>query len=265
MSRTGARCSGRQSAFAPASSSTRRALAASGAGRRSPAAARPAGGAGGAGPPRASRRCSRPRRPRRPAPSATARTRGDERSSPAWRAPPRPASRPSRSPSVASTSGEPAACRAPPGRRASTSIPSAAAASAPATISPGALSPPSASTATRVTSAYGTSEAERLDLAALVGAAGRADAVRPLRRAALRAGVDARRLELVRRPALVAPRLRCFPLRDSHERPPMISYASSLPRALRGSPDDGLLGRNPTRFALSTEGGPSHAGLTGRT
>ena len=61
-------------------------------------------------------------------------------------------------------------------------------------------------------------EAERLDLAALVGAAGRADAVGELRRVALRAGVHARRLDRVRRPALVAPGLGCFPLRDCHGR-----------------------------------------------
>ena len=59
-------------------------------------------------------------------------------------------------------------------------------------------------------------EAERFDFAALVGAAGRTDTVRPLRRAALRARVDARSLELVRGAALVAARLRCFPLGDSH-------------------------------------------------
>ena len=59
-------------------------------------------------------------------------------------------------------------------------------------------------------------EAERLDLAALVGAAGRADAVRELRRAALRAGVDPRRLERMRRPALVATGLGGLSLRDGH-------------------------------------------------
>ncbi len=59
-------------------------------------------------------------------------------------------------------------------------------------------------------------EAERFDFAALVGAARRADAVRALRRPALRARVDARSLELVRGTPLVAARLRCFPLGDSH-------------------------------------------------
>ena len=47
-------------------------------------------------------------------------------------------------------------------------------------------------------------ETERFDLAALVGAAGRADAMRALRRAALRARVDARSLDAVGRAALVA-------------------------------------------------------------
>ena len=47
-------------------------------------------------------------------------------------------------------------------------------------------------------------ETERFDLAALVGAAGRADAMGALRRAALRARVDARSLDAVGRAALVA-------------------------------------------------------------
>ena len=59
-------------------------------------------------------------------------------------------------------------------------------------------------------------EAERFDFAALVGAAGRADTVRALRRPALRARVDARSLELVRGAALIAARLRRFSLGDSH-------------------------------------------------
>src|SRR3954452_13236430 len=101
-----------------------------------------------------------------------------------------------------------------------TSIPPAAASTAPRITSPGALSPPSASTATRVTES-GSLEAQRLDLAAPVGAAGRADAVRALRRPALRARVDARRLDRVRGAALVATGLGGFPLGDSHERPPV--------------------------------------------
>src|SRR5579862_7887349 len=92
-------------------------------------------------------------------------------------------------------------------------MPSSAAWSAPATISSGALSPPSASTATRTNLERG---AERHDLAALVGAAGRADVVRPLGRAALGTDVYTGRLERVRRAALVAPGLRGLSLRDSH-------------------------------------------------
>src|SRR5215467_5940432 len=97
-------------------------------------------------------------------------------------------------------------------------MPSAAASSAPATTSSGARSPPSASTATRGTGLL-AGEAERLDLAALVRAAGRADAVRLLRRTALRAGREARRLDRVRGAALVATRLGCLPLRDGHGGP----------------------------------------------
>src|SRR5258708_27191230 len=90
---------------------------------------------------------------------------------------------------------------------------SSAAWSAPAMISSGALSPPSASTATRTKLERG---AQRHDLAALVGTAGRADVVRPLGRAALRTDVQTRRLERVRRAALVPPGLRGLSLRDSH-------------------------------------------------
>ena len=64
--------------------------------------------------------------------------------------------------------------------------------------------------------AYGTRGAERLDLAALVRLAGRADAVRPLRLAARRADVHARRLDPVLRAALVAAGLRGFLLGDGH-------------------------------------------------
>jgi hypothetical protein len=63
-------------------------------------------------------------------------------------------------------------------------------------------------------------EAERFDLTALVGAAGRADTMGALRRPTLRADVDARRLDLVLRAALVAPCLGRFSLRDGHERSP---------------------------------------------
>src|SRR4051794_12132395 len=96
-------------------------------------------------------------------------------------------------------------------------MPSRAASSAPPITSPGARSPPSASTATRATSLR-RAELERLDLATPVGAAGRADAVRALRRPALRAGVDARRLDRVGRAPLVAACLRRLPLGDGHGR-----------------------------------------------
>src|SRR5207247_4439408 len=79
-------------------------------------------------------------------------------------------------------------------------------------------------------------EAERLDLAALVGATGRADAVRLLRRAALRAGREARRLDRVRGAALVATRLGCLPLRDGHGRPVYRSSAEVVPERLEGGP-----------------------------
>src|ERR1700739_2247411 len=92
-------------------------------------------------------------------------------------------------------------------------MPSAAASRAPATTTSGALSPPSASTATRTKL---ESRAERHALAALVGAAGRADVVRPLRRAALGTDVHARGLERMRGPALVSPGLRGLSLRDRH-------------------------------------------------
>src|SRR3954452_794073 len=125
-------------------------------------------------------------------------------------------------------------------------MPSPAASSAPPTISSGARSPPRASTATRITSEdygprlgearlqgrceilgfrcsgrLGRVEPQRVDLAALVAAAGRADVVRPLRRAALRADVDARRLEGVRRATLVAPGLGGLLLGDSHSGRPL--------------------------------------------
>src|SRR6185369_6704525 len=94
-------------------------------------------------------------------------------------------------------------------------MPSAAASSAPATISSGARSPPSASTATRIKELRRRG-AERLDLAALVRAAGRADGVRPLRLVTVRALLQARRCELEVRPALVAAGFRRLSLRDCH-------------------------------------------------
>jgi hypothetical protein len=57
---------------------------------------------------------------------------------------------------------------------------------------------------------------ERLDLAAAIGAAGRADVVRPLGLVALRALDERRQAELVRRPPLVAARLGGLSLRDGH-------------------------------------------------
>ena len=59
---------------------------------------------------------------------------------------------------------------------------------------------------------------ERLDLAAAVRAAGRADVVRPLRLMALRALDDGGRRELVRRAPLVAAGLGGFSLGDGHRR-----------------------------------------------
>ncbi len=115
--------------------------------------------------------------------------------------------------SGASTSGRPCVSR-PEGPYSVTSMPSAAASSAPRITSAGALSPPRASTATR--GKLRSLEAERFDLAALVGAAGRADAMGALRRAALRADVHPRRLDRVLCAPLVAACLRCFPLGDCH-------------------------------------------------
>src|ERR671934_824982 len=91
------------------------------------------------------------------------------------------------------------------------------AASAPATNSSGPRSPPIASTATRIISLRSWG-AERLDVAAAVRVARRADAVRPLRLTALRADVQARRLDAVLRTALVAASLGRFLLRDGHGR-----------------------------------------------
>ena len=113
----------------------------------------------------------------------------------------------------------------------------------------------------RLASRLGAPEAERLDLAALVRPAGRADAVGQLRRGALRAGVHARCLELMRRPALVAARLRGFPLRDGHGGPPMIVTLSA---SLSGRPMTDL-GRNPLPVPSMDLEGPPHAGLIGST
>src|SRR5689334_17840265 len=125
-------------------------------------------------------------------------------------------------------------------------MPASAASSAPATTSSGARSPPSASTATRV-KALGGGRAQRLDLAAGVRLAIRAHAMRLLRPSALRARVDARRLELVRRAALVAARLRRFLLGDGHR---AASIATALlPRLYRSLPlsSPGVARREPAR------------------
>src|SRR5262245_31606535 len=59
---------------------------------------------------------------------------------------------------------------------------------------------------------------QRLDIAAPVRLAVRADVMRPLGAMADRALVHARRLQAMRRPALVAARLRCLFLGDGHRR-----------------------------------------------
>src|SRR5262245_17483900 len=102
------------------------------------------------------------------------------------------------------------------------SMPSSRAASAPSMAAAGPRSPPIASTAMRGMSLRSV-DAERLDLAALVGAAGRADAVRALGLAARRADVDLRRADRVRRTPLVAAGFGGFPLRNGHDRPPTIA------------------------------------------
>ena len=71
---------------------------------------------------------------------------------------------------------------------------------------------------------------ERLDLAAAVRLAGRADAVRPLRLVADRALVHARRLQAMRRPPLVAAGLRLSALRDCHGRARSIATGRFSPR-----------------------------------
>src|SRR5437763_15708410 len=92
-----------------------------------------------------------------------------------------------------------------------------AASAAPATTSSGALSPPSASTATLIMWLRRRSS-QRFDLAARVGLAHRAHPVGPLRRPALRAEVQARRLDLVRCAPSVSARFGGFLLGDGHRR-----------------------------------------------
>ena len=62
----------------------------------------------------------------------------------------------------------------------------------------------------------GSGRPERLDLATAIGAAGRADVMRPLRLVALRALDERGNRRLVRRPALVSARLGGLSLRDGH-------------------------------------------------
>ena len=211
------RCSGRASAFAPASSSTDGPVARRDRRPRSPAAATPGRRRSSSRPaasiapvfPAETTASACPRRPR-----GTAR---DERAVRLRRARPRPASRPSRSRSVVSTSSSP--LRVEPGRAEEDGLDRrpAAASTAPATTSSGPRSPPSASTATRDHPATAP-ESERLDLAAAGTScrSGRSGAAASAGRTAGR--VHARRRDPVLRAALVAAGLRRFPLRDGHGR-----------------------------------------------
>ena len=216
------RCSGRASAFAPASSSTD--------GPRCVGIGTAIAGRMHAGHPaqveqarrRASRPCSRPRRPRRRGPR---RRRGSAATSErvaASRARPRPASRASRSRSVASTSSSPPRVEA--GRAEEHGVdPVGGGLERARDDLVRARGRRPSRRPRRGPSGYGARRAERLDLAALVRLARRADAVRPLRLMAGRADVDARRLDAVLRAALVAAGLRGFLLGDCHERLPSIA------------------------------------------
>ncbi len=102
--------------------------------------------------------------------------------------------------SAASTRSRPWVSR-PAGPKTTTSRPSRDASTAPAITSAGPRSPPRASTA--ITPLRGGSR-QRLDVTSPVRLAVRADVMRPLRAVADRALVHARRLEAMRRPALVA-------------------------------------------------------------
>src|SRR6266571_7406389 len=100
-------------------------------------------------------------------------------------------------------------------------ISSEAASSAPATTSSAPRSLPIASTATRIMRRELTEPlrrlcSERLYFTAAIGAAVRAEVVRPLGLMAVRALVHAGRRDLVLRAPLVAPGLGCFPLGDCH-------------------------------------------------
>ena len=143
-------------------------------------------------------------------PSATARPRRPGRSR-AWRAPPR------RLLAISITVGRRPArasrCRGPAARTAPRRLPRAA------RRAHRRRSLRSAVSAHRVDRDAGHAlgrEAERLDLTALVGAAGRADAVSELGRVALGAGVDPGRSRRMRRPARVSTCLRGLSLGDRH-------------------------------------------------
>ena len=206
------RCSGQGIRVGARSRAGPTAPSSSGSGRRSPAASRPGSGAGGAGRPRASAPVFPPRRPRPPVPPQRRRVRRRV-TSPACSAPPRPVSPASRS----APSSRRAAARACPGRPGRT----ASRRSRPRRVDRAGddLAPaldPRPRRRPRCGPRLRSRRAERLDLAALVRLARRADAVRPLGLMASRADIDARRLDAVLRAALVATGLRCFLLGDCH-------------------------------------------------
>ncbi len=149
--------------------------------------------------------------------------------------------------SDASTSGRPWDSR-PGGPNSVGRISDEAAAAAPATISSGERSPPRASTATRITGrTLRRVDAERLDVPALVRLAVRADAMRSLRLLAGRADLEARNGDPVLRAALVAPRPRRLSLRNGHER--LLTIAAA--RATSSAPlARGNAGRARRRRAL---------------
>ena len=108
----------------------------------------------------------------------------------------------------------------PAGPKSTGTIVSLAASRAPATTSAGPRSPPIASTAIRITALRGV-DTERLDVAATVRAAGRAEVMRALGIPARPANVHLGGADRMRRPTLVAARFRCFSLGDGHERWPV--------------------------------------------
>ena len=164
-------------------------------------------------------------------------------SCPALRARPRPASRPSRS----LARRRRARARGRPGRQARRgpgTIPSAAASSAPGDDLAGPAVAAHRVDGNRDGHVGLEAGAERLDVAALVRLAVRADAMRPLRLPAGRADVHARRLDAVLGAALVAAGLGGFLLRDGHASRGSIAraaYSSSLQPFERGPARVGLL------------------------